>query len=142
MLANYSTVNYQFLLWIIMITPLRVFQTSVSWWFLTGVWVTASLHKSLGLSSVFTRPLISSPCTNFFGDLPRAPIKIGITITFMFHSFFFSLERSRNFSFFRISFNFTLCSAGIAKSTILHVLFIIIIIIIIILLLTSFSLQP
>ena len=30
-------------------TLLRVFRTTVSWWFLTGVWVTASLLKSPGL---------------------------------------------------------------------------------------------
>ena len=32
---------------------LRVFQISVSWWFSTGVWVTASLLKSPGLFTVF-----------------------------------------------------------------------------------------
>ena len=31
----------------------RVFRISVSWWFFTGVWVTASLLKSPGLVSVF-----------------------------------------------------------------------------------------
>ena len=30
-----------------------VFHTSISWWFFTGVWVTASPLKSLGLLSVF-----------------------------------------------------------------------------------------
>ena len=30
----------------------QVFPTSISWWFLTDVWVTASLLKSLGLFSV------------------------------------------------------------------------------------------
>ena len=35
------------------------------------------------------RPLISessSPCTNTLVTAPSAPIKIGITVTFMFHS--------------------------------------------------------
>ena len=32
---------------------IRVFHISVSWWFFTGVWVTASLLKSPGLFSVF-----------------------------------------------------------------------------------------
>ena len=32
---------------------LRVFHISVSWWFFTGVWVTASFLKSPGLLSVF-----------------------------------------------------------------------------------------
>ena len=31
----------------------RVFHISISWWFFIGVWVTASLHKSPGLVSVF-----------------------------------------------------------------------------------------
>ena len=31
----------------------RVFHISISWWFFTGVWVTASLLKSPGLVSVF-----------------------------------------------------------------------------------------
>ena len=30
----------------------------------------------------------SSPCTSPFVAVPRAPITIGITVTFMFHSFF------------------------------------------------------
>ena len=42
--------------------------------------------------------------------VPRAPITIGITITFMFHSFFNSLVRSRYLSLFTLSFNFTLWS--------------------------------
>ena len=37
----------------IIITLLKVFPTSVSRWFITGVWVTASLSKSSGLFSVF-----------------------------------------------------------------------------------------
>ena len=37
----------------IIITPLRVFHASVSWWFSIGFWMTASLLKSPGLSSVF-----------------------------------------------------------------------------------------
>ena len=83
---------------------------------------------------VSTRPVIfksSSPCTNPLVTVPRAPITIGSTVTFMFHNFFTFLARSRYLSFFSHSFKFTLWSAGTAKSTIWHVLFIIIIIIII-----------
>ena len=40
-------------LFIIIIYSFRVFHISVSWWFFTGVWVTASLLKSPGLLSVF-----------------------------------------------------------------------------------------
>ena len=76
---------------------------------------------------VFTRPLISKSsdsCTNPSVTVPSAPITIGIIVTFMFHSIFFnSLARSRYLSFFSLSFNFTLWSAGTAKSTILHVSF-------------------
>ena len=85
---------------IIIVFPLRVFHTCLSWWFYTGVWVTASLFKSHGLFSVdlnntvvwmvSTCPLISkssSPFTNPFGILPRTLITIGITTTFMFHRF-------------------------------------------------------
>ena len=39
-------------------TPLKVFHTSVSWGFLTGVWVTASLLKPSWLFSVFWLILI------------------------------------------------------------------------------------
>ena len=85
---------------------------------------------------VTTRPLISKssrPCTNPLMTIPRAPITIGITVTFLFHSFFLFFffvfvffqfpNKSRYLSFFSLSFNFTLWSAGTAKSTILLVLF-------------------
>ena len=38
---------------IVIIYSFRVFHISVTWWFFTGVWVTASLLKSPGLFSVF-----------------------------------------------------------------------------------------
>ena len=38
---------------IIIVNPLRVFHTSVSWWSFTRVWLTASLLKSSGVSSGF-----------------------------------------------------------------------------------------
>ena len=75
---------------------------------------------------VSTFPAISkssSPCTNPLVTVPRAAITICIIVTFMFRSFFFySLTSSRYFSLFSHSFNFTLWSAGIAKSTIFQVL--------------------
>ena len=40
---------------------------------------------------VFTRPLITkpfNPCTNPLVTVPRAPITIGITVTYMFYSLF------------------------------------------------------
>ena len=66
-----------------------------------------------------TRPLISKsscPCTKPLMTVPSAPITTGTTVTFMFHSYFRSLARSRYLSFFSIYFSFTLWSAGTAGS--------------------------
>ena len=60
--------------------------------------------------------------------MPNAPITIGTIVTFMFHSFFSSLARSRYLSFFSPSFRFILWSTGTAKSTILQILFLLLII--------------
>ena len=65
----------------------------------------------------------SSPFNNPLVSLPNTPVTIGIIVSFMFHSFFNSLARSRYLSFFSHSFSFILWSAGTAKSTILQVLF-------------------
>ena len=65
----------------------------------------------------------SSPFSNPLVSVPNAPITIGIIVTFMFHSFFNSLARSRYLSFFSLSFNFILWSSGTAKSKIWQVLF-------------------
>ena len=67
---------------------------------------------------ISTCPFISessSPFINPLVTVPRAPITIGINVTFMFHSFFFSLARLRYLSFFSLSFNFTLWSATRAQ---------------------------
>ena len=51
---------------------------------------------------VSTRPLIfksSSPFINLLVNVPKAPVTIGIIATFMFHSFFNSLARSKYLSF-------------------------------------------
>ena len=61
---------------------------------------------------VATRPIISNSSSAFINLLvtvPSAPITIGITITFMFDSFFSSLARSTYLSFFSLSFSFTVC---------------------------------
>ena len=76
--------------------------------------------------TVFTFPLISkssSPFTNPLGIVQSATTTIGLTVTFMFHSFFSSLARSRYLSLFSHSFNFALWFAETAKSTIRQVLF-------------------
>ena len=80
---------------------------------------------------VFTRPLISksfNPYTDPMGTVPRAPITIGLTVTFKFHSFFISLARPR-YLFFSLSFDFTLWSARSAKSITRQVLFFLLLII-------------
>ena len=70
----------------------------------------------------------SYPCIRTLVTILRAPITLGIIVTFMFHSFFNSLERSMYLFFFLLSFNFSLWSAGTAKSTILQVLLFLLII--------------
>ena len=100
--------------------------------------MTASLLKSPGLSLVFyadlnnavvwmisIRPLISKSLslrTNPLLTVLNVPITIGITVTFMFHSFFSSLARSSYLSLFSLSFSFILWSTGTPKSTIKQVL--------------------
>ena len=72
-------------------------------------------------------PLISnssSPLIKPLGIDPSTPTTIGIAVTFIFHSIFSSLARSKYLSLFSFSLIFTLWSAGMAKSTIRLVLFI------------------
>ena len=81
---------------------------------------------------VSTRPPTtksSSPFNNHLVTVPKAPITIGIIVTFMFHCFFNSLARSRYLSLFSYSFRFTLWSAETARSTILQILYFLLIII-------------
>ena len=65
----------------------------------------------------------SSPFNNPLVTVWKAPITIAIIVVFMFHSFFNSLTRSRYLSLFSHSFSFIQWSAGIAKLTILQILF-------------------
>ena len=103
---------------------------------------------------VSTRPPTSKSSRPFNNPLVivlKAPITIGTIVTFMFHSFFNSLARSRYLSFFSLFFRFILWSARTAKSTILQILFFLLIIMMssllagirwsVILLVESFSLQ-
>ena len=78
------------------------------------VWMVFIQPPTSKSSSLFNNPLVT---------VPKAPITIGIIITFMFHSFFNSLTRSRYLSFFSHSFSFIMWSTGTAKSTILQILF-------------------
>ena len=102
----------------------RVYHTSLSWWFLTGISrtllsISADLNNAV-VWIVSIRPLIfwfPSPCTNPLITVPSAPITTGITVTFIVF-FFSSLAMSRYLSLFSLPFNFTLWSAETAKSTI------------------------
>ena len=83
------------------------------------VWIVSTRPFISKFSSLFTKPLMT---------VSRAPTTIGINLTFMFHSFFHSLPKSRYLSFFSLSYNFTLWSAGAAKFPIRQVLFFLLII--------------
>ena len=114
---------------IIISYSLRVFHISLDWWSINGVWVTA--RTLLGILTVLNNVVVwmvstltptsksSSPFNNPLVTVPKAPLTSGIIVTFMFHSFFNSLARSRYLSFFSLYFSFILWSFGKAKSTIL-----------------------
>ena len=81
---------------------------------------------------VSTRPPTPKSSRAFYNHLvivPKTSITIGTIVTFMFHSFFSYLTRSRYLSFFAHSFRFILWSAGISKSIILRILFFLLIIV-------------
>ena len=78
------------------------------------VWIVSTRPPTSKSSRPFNNPLVI---------VPNAPITIGTIVTFMFHSFFNSLARSRYLSFFSLSFRLILWSAGTAKSTILQIFF-------------------
>ena len=124
---------------IIIIYSFRVFHINVSWWFFhwslsdskspqvsrtrlrilvvfsnAVIWIVSNRQPYSKSSRLFNNPLVI---------VPKAPITIGTIVTFMFHSFFYSLTRSRYLSFFSHSISVILCSAGTAKSTILQILF-------------------
>ena len=88
----------------------QVFHTSVTRFFLTGIWVRESIFKSTVLFSVF-KPIsiilsfgwsllfLLFPSINPLVTVPKAPITIVITVISMFHWFFNYLERSSYISF-------------------------------------------
>ena len=83
------------------------------------VWIVSTRPPTSKSSRPFNNPLVI---------VPKAPITIGTIVTFMFHSFFNSLARSRYLSFFSLYFSFILWSVRKAKSTILQILFFLLII--------------
>ena len=83
---------------------------------------------------VFTRPLISRSSSSFHNPLvtvPKAPITIGIIVTFMFHSFSKFPCKVQVFILIFTFFQFFLWSAGTAKSTILQVLFVVVVVVVV-----------
>ena len=78
------------------------------------VWMVSTRPPTFKSSKPFNNPLVT---------VPKAPITIGIIVTFKFQSFFNSLASSRYLSLFSHSFSFILWSAGTAKSTILQIFF-------------------
>ena len=64
----------------------------------------------------------SSPFIKPLGIVLSTPITIGITVTFIFHSFFSFLARSEYFSLFLFSLIFTPWTARTTKSTIWQIL--------------------
>ena len=91
-------------------TPLRILAVLSN----AVVWIVSTLAPISKSSRPFNNPLVI---------VHNAPITIGTVVTFMFHSFFNSLARSRYLFFFSLSFRFILWSAGTAKSTILQFFF-------------------
>ena len=79
-----------------------------------AIWIVSTRPPTSKSSRPFNNPLVI---------VPKAPITIGTIVTFMFHSFFNSLARSRYLFFFSHSFRFILWSARTTKSTILQILF-------------------
>ena len=88
-----------------------------------------SVFNNAAVWIVSTRPPTSRPFNKPLLTVLRAPITIGIIVTFMFHSFFNSIARSRYLSLFSHSFCFIQWSAETAKSKILQILFFLLIII-------------
>ena len=80
----------------------------------TFVWMVSTRPPTSKSSRLFNNPYVT---------VLKAPITISIIVTFMFHSFFNSLARSRYLSLFSHSFSFILWSAGTGKSTILQIFF-------------------
>ena len=70
------------------------------------VWIVATRPPTSKSSRPFNNPLVI---------VPKAPITIGTIVTFIFHSFFNFLARSRYLFFFSHSFRFILWSAGLAQ---------------------------
>ena len=103
-------------------------------WSCTGVWLTARLLRSTGLSIladlnnnlvwiVSDHPPLSRSFSYFcpLGIVLSVLFTIGITVTLMFNRFVCSLARSKYLSLISLSLIFTMWSPGKSKSTIRQV---------------------
>ena len=122
----------RFRLLLLLFHSFEVFHTNVSWCFFTEVCVTVSLLQSPGLFSVFWEILVmlsfgwsllcvwflSFPLPNHWGSFQVYQFQFVSTSPSFSIVLFCSLARSRYLSLFSLSFNFTLLSTGMAKSTI------------------------
>ena len=77
------------------------------------VWIVSTRPLISNSSSTCTIPLVTVPCESFTR---------GITVAFMFHSFYSSLAKSRYLFFFSFNFSFTKWWAETAKSSTRRVL--------------------
>ena len=82
-----------------LLTILAIFNNAV-------VWMVSTRPPTCKFSRPFNNPLVT---------VAKAPITIGIIVTFMFHSFFNSLARSRYLFLFSHSLSFILWSAMDSK---------------------------
>ena len=120
----------------IIIIIMQVFHTSLNRWYFTewqqvssGRQDSSKLIANLNHAVVWIFLIVllisnsSSLLSKILWTIPSALITISITITFMFHSFFSSLTRSKYLFIFSLSLIFTLWSDGRAKSMSSQVLF-------------------
>ena len=104
---NNNNNNYYYYYYYYYLTPLEFFSR-------TRFRILAVLSNAV-VWIVSTRPPTSKssrPFNNPLVIVPNAPITIGTIVSFMFHSFFNSLPRSRYLSFFSLSFRFILWPLG------------------------------
>ena len=126
-----STASFTFIV-------MSVFYTNVSWWFHSGVWVTANLHKSpkthIILAAFNKTSLTSLHLASFFSSYPvPLPILWRLFQAYQlqqvslspscFILFFSSLASFRGLFIFSFSLNFPLWFAGTEKSSIRQDLF-------------------
>ena len=117
-----ACLQHSIIIWLtVLLYFLQVFHTNDSWWYFTGVWVTASLISlqvpHLNMVSVFPRVSnSSSPLSKPLQIILSSSATICITVSLMFFNFFTSLAKSKYLFIFSFSFIFTQWSTGTANS--------------------------